>query len=170
MFARNSLATLLILVAFLVLIAIAATLYGSNDQKKAELNQNVLWRQARTVTDWGIAYFTGADQKNTSSGENSSVSASSGLEFGTASQNNEISQSSELASPDASSSSWSTVLADLKAAFDRAKDNPEKTNIASNSWSNFISWEKTATGADLIFKSKEEEGYRLSLPFKFLAK
>ena len=34
---------------------------------------------------------------------------------------------------------------------------------------NFINYEKTATGADIIFRPKSGAEYRLSLPFKFLS-
>jgi hypothetical protein len=34
---------------------------------------------------------------------------------------------------------------------------------------NFLDYEKTATGADIIFRQKSGAEYKLSLPFKFLS-
>ncbi len=195
LFARNSLASLLLIVMFLVLISVATILYSGDNQKKADLEQNFIWRQTRLAADWGLAFLTGISQggldqdvkrllaesdqplgqaediqeSKNSEGTGNSEEADNSETSSTSSAvivNNEAGTSNQ----DNSSSSWSLVMSDLKNEWDKAKDNPDKIDLSKNSWRNFIGWERRATGADLILRSKNKDVYRLSLPFKFLGK
>ncbi|MFA5886182.1 MAG: hypothetical protein WC863_00160 [Patescibacteria group bacterium] len=201
LFARNSLASLLLIVMFLALISIATILYGSDNQKKADLEQNFIWRQTRLAADWGLAFLTGISRggldqdvkrllaennqslgqaestggtENTDGTENSeSTENSEGVENSKTSSSSPVaavSNETGTSNQDNSSSSWELVMSDLKNEWDKAKDNPDKIDLSKNSWRNFIGWERHATGADLILRSKNKDVYRLSLPFKFLGK
>jgi hypothetical protein len=186
MFARNSVASLLIVVGFLVLTAIASVLYGSDSQKKEGIQSNPFWQQTRAMADWSVAYLTGAndhpanqDQSANDQAANDSGAVDTGKLQATGqaiaqqvvSGVGGLASSSSPASDSATSSaSLKVVVSDLQAAWDKANSSSTPEVTTDSSWHNFVSWEQSATGADLIFRSKNGESYIIPFPLKFLGK
>jgi len=79
------------------------------------------------------------------------------------SQDNIPNQESPSENTENNSSFWSDLGRRLKKEWQTSSPDEMNTNF-----NNFFTYQQTATGADMIFKTKNGNEYKLPLPFKFL--
>ena len=170
---RDSIASLVITVIFLVLTAIATTLYGGSAEQRAKLDQNFFWQKTRWVFDSALSTLTGLSMAGSQGRENDANGKS-------AAGNNSAAVGSPVAS-ESDSGFWSKLTSSLQDAWNKSgetaagsavstgNENPA-TQAAAGADSGFIAWDKTATGAEIVFRPKSGEEYILPLPFKFLSR
>jgi hypothetical protein len=166
---RSSINSILLVVGFLVLTAIVTVLYGGSDEQKVKMEQNVLYQKARLVTDTIWAATQGIVAINLSKNTGSVAQGINDLSSAAL-------DSSTAASDTASETGfWSKMITRIKEEWNNGDTaggnnygvsdlNSDNSNINS-----FFNWQKTATGAELIFRTKSGGEYKLPLPFKFLS-
>lgn len=165
---RNSLGSLLMIVIFLVLIAIAAVSYGSNSEQKAEMEKNIFWQKTFAVLE--IVKKTGLGLISMGLGKKTDNSDTPGTMV---SYDDNAPQVVEAATPSASvnektGNSWTEMVSKIKEEWQKGGE-AEPNYSAAVSNNSFIEWQKTATGAEIIFRGKNDEEYKLPLPFRFLS-
>ena len=163
---RDSAMSLVTLVVFLVLMAIALVLYGGNEEQKAKLENNAIWHKARLVVDYGLSF--GAQIIGAASEQSNDKGV---LLENIDSQVTDIVPTKNGA--DSEPGFWSGL-------GDRVKDEWTKGTPASESSLSDIDqnvgsmmkfdWQKTEDGAEIIFRTGSGEEHRLPLPFKFLSR
>lgn len=162
---RRSLTSILIVVAFLVLTAIATVLYGGSEEQKVKMEQNFFYQKARLVFD----YFWVAAQGLIDIGLNKE---GGNRIIGEYAENSNV--DSEL-----ESGFWSRMGVKIKEAWEKSAGTGQDDSFRDFDFNNFdlslpdrrfLDWQKTETGAELIFKKKSGEEYKLPLPFKFLSR
>lgn len=166
---RNSLASLLMIVIFLVLIAIAASSYGSNQDQKTEMERNFFWQKTFAVIDMAKAavqglvdFGLGKQDGNTASNlitavnyDNAAAVAAVAIPTVTGSDKDE--------------GFWSGAISQIKEEWQKGNDEISPETNQTTTGEKFLDWQKTATGADIIFREKSGAEHKLPLPFKFLS-
>lgn len=142
---KGTLSSCLTVVAFLVL-AILATQFYNGTNTKTDFEESTMYQKSQTVlnTVWSYAKII--------------VNVNLIKNVGVGNANLEENIKNELNNKDLGFNDYNNGL-----------DSSEKTDL-KNIISSIISWRKTAKGGELIITSKSGREYKLSLPFKFLAK
>ncbi|MFA5184850.1 MAG: hypothetical protein WC456_05020 [Patescibacteria group bacterium] len=160
---RQSLFSLLYVVVFLVLIAIAAVLYGSGQEEKAKREQNFFWQKvfsawdaAKPVLQNVVDFGLGKESSNT-------IAAPA------------VSEIASTAGDDAAETPgfWSKMAAGIKAEWQKSDSDvsdPAMSTVLDEAGPQLLRWEKTATGAAIILQTKNGSEHKLPLPFKFLSR
>ncbi|MFA6194915.1 MAG: hypothetical protein WC719_04240 [Patescibacteria group bacterium] len=146
----SALSSIVTIVVFFALIAVAAILYGGNSEQKARVEQNFFWRNAKVAMDsvW-IAVQGVADMGMGKSYE------------GQASTTPIVQATEEVGT-------FQQIGADIKDEWN--KDGGIKLETVSEvNLDKIWEWRKNAAGAEVVFKDKDGEEHIVSLPFKFLA-
>ena len=160
---RDSAMSLVTLVVFLVLMAIALVLYGGNEEQKAKMENNVLWQKARIAVDYGLAL--GSKLIGTSSEQNND----SGILI------NDIDNQVTSIMPtgdngaDSEPGFWSGLGDKIKSEWQKDVPATESslTDVDQNVSSAVnIDWQKTENGGEIILKTKNGTEYKLPIPFK----
>lgn len=163
---RDSAMSLVTLVVFLVLMAIALVLYGGNEEQKAKMENNVLWQKAKIAVDYSLAL--GSKLIGTSSEQNND----SGTLI------NDIDNQVTSITPtgnngaDSEPGFWSGLGDKIKNEWQKDIPTTESglTDVDQNVGSSLnIDWQKTENGAEIILKTKNGTEYKLPLPFKFFS-
>lgn len=148
--ARNSITSLVTVVVFLVLIAITATLYNGDQEQKTKLEQNFFWQKTVVIFNGALAFLTAPESSSP------------------------VETALLIANPQGTEGFWSLAKDKIKEEWDKSDAENLKTekNISLDSigQDNFLDWQKTATGAELIFREKSGAEHKLLLPFKFLSR
>ena len=168
----NSFSSILLIVAFLVLTAIVTILYGGSEEQKAKMEQNFFYQKVRLVLDtvWTAAQGIVAINLNKNTGWSPVTKEINNLS--TVAFDSSAASSSPAASEPGFWSNLATKIKDEWNNTNTADNNGYGVNdLNSNNGNatNFLDWQKTATGAELIFRGKSGQEYKLSLPFKFLS-
>ena len=64
---------------------------------------------------------------------------------------------------------WSDTVAKIKEEWQRGGDDPGTVASPDVAEAKFLEYQKTATGAEIIFREKSGQEHKLPLPFKFLS-
>jgi hypothetical protein len=137
-------------VVFLVLIAIAATLYNGDQEQRTKIEQNFLWQKTFSLLNGALTFLT-------ASGHSSPVDAAV-----------------SLSNPQGTGNFWIMMKDKIKEEWDKSGTDDLKVKevvsldslIESNSGS-WLSWQKTDSGGEIIFREKDGTEHKLPLPFKF---
>ncbi|MFA5154807.1 MAG: hypothetical protein WC453_00030 [Patescibacteria group bacterium] len=158
---RQSLFSLLSVIALLVLVAIATVLYSGDQEERAQREQNLFWRQVFAAWEAAKPVLRGA------------------VDFALGQQSGETIAAPVVAvvtpSPGSAATAgfWSGLFEKIKAEW-RASGNPALEADVSGGLEStvpgLLRWEKTADGAALILQTKHGSKQILSLPFKFLGR
>ena len=146
----SALSSIVTIVVFFALIAVATVIYSGDPEQKARVEQNFFWRNAKVAMDsvW-IAVQGIAD---IGIGKSYTGQASTAP----------IVQATEEAG------TFQQIGADIKDEWN--KDGGMKLDAVSEvNLDKFWEWRKNADGAEVVFKDKDGEEHIVSLPFKFLA-
>lgn len=194
---RRSLWSLLTVVVFLGLAALASVNYNSSSEQKqaleenawyqkgkkmfiallasatfladANLNKNIGWGQKIKDRALKLDYQKFSEKTKLFFGASSSPEL---LEGQKSSSDNqvlaEITETEETAEIETNSSASSTsLIAEIGQRLETELKS-QSVDEVNTDLSNFLDYQRTATGADLILKFKNGQEYRLGLPFKFL--
>lgn len=162
----RSLSSFLVIVGFLVLTALALILYGGTTTQQEKMKQNIFWQGGRYVADTLLGAVAGAG--NIGQNKNLAVSQTIKDEAAQVDPNN---ISLDRLSSDATNNNglsgnfWSDWKMRLTQAW---PDNSTTAEPTAGAWP--LKWQKTDTGAEIIFTSKSGQEHKLSLPFKFLSR
>lgn len=146
----SALRSIVTIVVFFALIAVATILYSGDPEQKVRVEQNFFWRNAKVAMDsaW-IAVQGIADIGMGKSYENQ------------ASTTAVVKTVEEVGA-------FQQIGADIKEEWD--KDGGLKLDsVAEVNLNKVWEWRKNAAGAEIVFKDKDGEEHIVSLPFKFLA-
>ncbi len=164
---RQSAMSLVTIVIFLVLMVIALVLYGGNAEQKAKMEKNIWWQKARFAVDYIL--LAGSNLIGTSSVKNTDeetlfhninkqmadIESAKGMEG-----RGEEGAWSDLANK--IRSEWEKDTATTEVGLGMAEEN-------AKSLINFA-WQKTESGAEIIFSTRNGSEHKFPLPFKFLSK
>ncbi len=159
---RNSLASLLTLVAFLVLIAMAAVLYGGSKEQQAQMEQNFFWQKTFLVFETAKAALQGLVDLSLGTKTSENGPAASGEASGS-----DLALNLALKQSAPSGDWWSGLWNKIKEEWNKSDTDTSLTATAEDSP---LRWEKTETGAEIVWQAKNGEEYKLSLPFQFLSR
>jgi len=146
----SALSSIVTVVVFFALIAVATILYSGNPEQKVRVEQNFFWRNAKVAMDsvW-IAVQGVAD-------------IGMGKSYEGQASTTPIVQAVEEAG------TFQQIGADIKEEWN--KDGGIKLDTVSEvNLDKIWEWRKNAAGAEVVFKDKDGEEHIVSLPFKFLA-
>lgn len=166
---RNSLASLLMIVIFLVLIAIAASSYGSNQDQKTEMEKNFFWQKTFSIIDMaktavqGLVDFGLGQKKDETVNDLTKV-----VNYDNAAAVAAVAIPAVTGS-DKDGGFWSGAISQIKEEWQRGNDEIVPETNQTTTGEKFLDWQKTATGADIIFREKSGAEHKLPLPFKFLS-
>jgi hypothetical protein len=167
---KESLTSLLVIVALLALTAIAAAMYGGNAEQKSQLEGNFFWQKAKWAIE--LAFSVVPDFINPKSYSGNDATGA------TDSASSVVSDSASVTT--GFSGFWSDFLNSLKTEW---TDNVTEGATASSgvtsqdlsggasvvSTVKYLEWRQTDTGSEIIFRSPSGTEYKLSLPFHFAA-
>ena len=162
----RSLSSFLVVVAFLVLTALASILYGGNSDQQEKMKQNIFWQGARYTADTLLSAVAGAG--NIGLNKNLAFNQTIKDEAAQADLNNISSKNfnDDLGNNNGTTGNfWSDWKTRLTQAW---PDNETSAATSGSSWP--LKWQKTDTGAEIVFTSKSGKEHKLSLPFKFLSR
>lgn len=151
---RDSVSSIIIVVIFLVLTAAATMLYGGSPEQRARLNNNFFWQKTKQALDTALYVLISLPNLTTPSAT-----------------------SSPAATPAAPTPDfWSQTSAHLAAAWRQSGGGSatgsdltgEALGPSDNGGS--LAWERTATGATIIFRGSSGHEYKLDLPWRFLGR
>jgi hypothetical protein len=162
----RSLSSFFVIVGFLVLTALASILYGGNTTQQEKMKQNIFWQGGRYVADTLLGAVAGVGNI----GQNKNLAASQTIKDEAAQADlNNVSfsnLSNNLTNDNGTGANfWSNFKARLAQEWPDSQTTAETT---AGAWP--LKWQKTATGAEIIFTSKSGQEHKLSLPFKFLSR
>jgi hypothetical protein len=171
---KESLTSLLTIVAFLALTAIAAVLYGGNTEQKAQMENNFFWQKTRWALDLAFAIVPAFINPQSNQDQNAGSSRNASGDY-------PYNPGSEFAVPDSSGGFWSDLVARLKAEWAKGVAEGTKTdfnNSGSTDFQNnldvgrgaagirFFDWQKTEAGTEIIFRRQNGQEYKLLIPFR----
>ena len=194
---KGAFSSCLTVVAFLILIVLAARFYGgTNNQTKVENSTVYQQRQDVFKTVWSyataiagismiknvgvgnanleqnvktvVSNYVNSNFKNDSANPSNSEAAANsatGLNSYEIENNRPLVDLTKGNNIQATASSSDLKLTDVKNLDLNSKNLKEEIS----SLSSFVNYQKTASGAELIIKSKSGAEYKLPLPFSFLA-
>jgi hypothetical protein len=152
--------------AFIALAALASVNYSGSEEQKGKLAENVWYQKAQNsletvlaaskiLADFNLNKNLGYGQKvkdelETVDWKNISLGGSS--------------EEAAESSPENKSGFWSGLSDRLKKEWQESNADEVDTNF-----NDFFTYQKTATGADMIFTFKNGSEYKFPLPFKFLS-
>ncbi len=147
----SALSSIITIVVFFALIAVATILYSGDPEQKVRVEQNFFWRNAKVAMD--SVWIAVQGMADIGLGKNYENQAST----------TPIVQAVEEAG------TFQQIGADIKEEWD--KDGGIKLNAATDvNLDKVWEWRQNADGAEVVFKDKDGEEHIVSLPFKFLAK
>lgn len=148
----KAISSIITVVVFLVLIAVAAVLYSGNPEQKVKMEQNFFWRNTKIAMDYIWIALQGVTDiglgKESDSG-------------GQVSSETEITETAETGF-------LKKIGSSIREEWDQGSEKELNAALPINS-DKVWQWRKTAAGAEIIFKDKNGEEHKVSLPFKFLA-
>ncbi len=161
---RRSISSILTIVIFLVLAALSTVMYSGDEEKKAEMENNLFYQKTRLVFD---TVFSVAR-------ELAEINLDKNIGFGKKIKNQvedldlaeinwsklEVTDSIEDPS---SESSWLQFMSRFKNEWQNSQAESNQTSLDS-----FFSWQRTEQGMELIFRPENEKEYRLPVPLKLL--
>jgi len=166
---RNSLASLLMIVIFLVLIAIAASSYGGNQDQKTEMERNFFWQKTFSVIDMAKAAVQGLVDFGLGQKKDETVNdLVKVVNYDNAAAVAAVAIPAVTGS-DKDGGFWSGMISQIKEEWQKGNDEIAPESNQTTAGEKFLDWQKTATGADLIFREKNGAEHKLPLPFKFLS-
>jgi len=146
----KALSSLIIVVVFLALIAVATVLYSGGPDQKVRLEQNFLARNTKLAMDYAWVALQGATD----------------IGLGKEHKNNEIVSSAAEIDQTPETGLFKKISVSIREEWD--KEGGRKLGPASEiDLSRIWQWQKTAFGAEIIFKGKNGEEHKIGLPFKF---
>lgn len=165
---RHSLVSVLFLIVFLFLASLAARIYSSDAEQKAKMEENFFWKNTFVAVDAVVPlaknFFDFILAKDTSSGRyNASSSATEiSAKISEEAVNNVVNQTGK------------SLLVRVREEWEKSEALENETASSSlatgtspTSLSDYLAWQKNASGAELVWRAKNGEEYKLSLPFKF---
>jgi hypothetical protein len=171
----NSLSSFLLVVAFLVLTAIATTLYSGNAEQKTKMESSLFWQ--KTNLAFGSAWFLlqalsdmGLKKYDTNPAADSNYNQDS-ESVAAGSMSGQIRNAVAGAGSAATVDFLSSLKTKIKEEWDKSGTASPETGSGSKLSNNFArpwEWRQTETGAEIIFKLESGEQYILPLPFSFL--
>lgn len=159
-----SLNSMIKIVVFLVLTAIAAVLYGGSEEQKAKMEQNFFYQKARAISDTIIGVAGSLVAINLHKNTGPVV-----REVGDLSAN---ALSSSLSSSDMGIGFWKKMANNIREEWDSGEKDfrIDYSGVREINPNDFFSWQKTENGIEIIYRAKSGEEYKLPLPFSFLNK
>ena len=183
---KESLLSLLTVVAFLALTAIAVALLGGNSEQKAKVENNFLWQKARWALEFAFAFAPAViSPDNRADGAATETSSEFSDPY-----NLDLAPVADAVSTDGF---WSGLVENLKSAWSqgaaedgiesavsdfgtsdsaglsdlRSKLEEGSTAVAAGK---IFDWQPSEGGTDFIFRRKNGDEYKISLPFRFFSK
>jgi len=172
---RHSVIGIIFLIVFLFLASIAANIYSRDAEQKAKMGENFFWQKTFVAFDAVVPLARGfsnfilakdTDPKNANNASSSVINLPEG-----------ISEEEAIANVKESGKDLATRIKE-----EWARSELEETDIsgasttatgteiiAGDSLSDFLIWQKNATGAEIVWRSKNGQEHKLPLPFKFLS-
>ncbi|NCO00069.1 hypothetical protein GW920_03000 [Candidatus Falkowbacteria bacterium] len=182
---KESVISVLTIIAFLALTVIASILYSGDAEQKAKLENNFVWQKVKWTFDIVLSalpnFINHQAEQNQNAGIYVDVPAGNSLDD----SNSEYASALNIDSTvKVSSGSWSDFMSLLKAEWNRKATEGEEivvsdvimTDLQDNLNLNkedsqifkILDWRKTEAGAEIVYTSKNGEEYKLSLPLKIL--
>jgi len=172
---KESVTSLLVIIAFLALTAIAAVLYGGSQDQQSQLQNNWLWQKARWALDTAWSAVPGIINSPDQSQNAVAGPTASGGSY-------PYNPGADVATTVQTNGFWSGIMAKLQAEWDKSVTAGTKTdfgnsnsvNVASGSnvsggfsaGARFFDWQRTDTGAEITFRWQNVGAFTLPLPFK----
>jgi len=153
---RSSISTFLMVVAFIALAALASVNYNGNEEQKEKLTENVWYQKAQNSLETVLAASKILADFNLNKNLGYGQKVKDELET--------IDWKAAESSPENKSGFWSGLGDRLKEEWQKNSADEVDTNF-----NDFFTYQKTATGADMIFTFKNGSEYKFPLPFKFLS-
>jgi hypothetical protein len=161
------------IVAFLVLIAVAAIVYSGDENKEADMEQDFFYRQTKTALDFIFGSAQGLVDLSLEEGAKDPVSG--------ALDSIESKSGSDVAAQDGF---WARIVGQIKEEWETGGEIEQNNFVSPNSdvimpegnileesrFADYFNWEKNEDGLAIIFKTKKGEEYKIPLPFKFFGK
>lgn len=167
---RHSLASLLMIVIFLVLIAIAASSYGSNQDQKTEMEKNLFWQKTFSMIDMAKGAVQGlVDFGLGENGNNTASNLTKTVNYDNAAAVVAVAIPAVTGS-EKDGGFWSGAISQIKEEWQKGSDEITSETNQTTTGEKFLDWQKTATGVDIIFREKNGTEHKLPLHFKFLSK
>lgn len=160
------------------IVGVSETVSDVNLQKNISFGRMIADYASRV--DWkGLISGTGAAIGVTNTQSNQEVDANQEKNFETDALDtgiNELTTFVEEKTATEKTDFWSKLSALAKKEWADSQADSQKVEIGEASESitpiesNYLNYQKTETGAEIIFQSKSGTAYKLPLPFKFLSK
>ncbi|MDP2944036.1 MAG: hypothetical protein Q8N57_00455 [bacterium] len=148
----KAISSIITVVIFLVLIAVTAVLYSGSPEQKVKMEQNFFWRNTKIAMDYVWIALQGVTDIGLGKKFDSSGQAS--LEAETVETNE--------------TGFFKKIGSSIREEWDSGGEKELSAAAPINS-DKVWQWRKNASGAEIIFRDKNGEEHKVSLPFKFLA-
>ncbi|MCX6794631.1 MAG: hypothetical protein NTY31_01360 [Candidatus Falkowbacteria bacterium] len=148
----KAISSIITVVIFLVLIAVTAVLYSGSPEQKVKMEQNFFWRNTKIAMDYVWIALQGVTD----------------IGLGKESDNSgQVSSETEMAKT-AETGFFKKIGSSIREEWDSGGEKELSVAPPINS-DKVWQWRKNASGAEIIFRDKNGEEHKVSLPFKFLA-
>jgi hypothetical protein len=145
--------SVLTVVIFLVLVAVATILYGGDEAQRAERQQSLVYKQVNLVlgTIFGVAQGL----------------VDLGLEEPVDGEFVEDMLADAEVSVAEEDGFWSRLIEKIKTEWENSAET-EEINYDSDNPSAYLDWQKTDDGGEIILRRKDGREHKLLLPFRSL--
>jgi len=146
----SALSSIVTIVVFFALIAVATILYSGDPEQKERVEQNFFWRNAKVAMDSAWIAVQGI------------------TDIGMGKSYEDQASTTAVVKAVEEVGTFQQIGADIKEEWD--KDGGLKLDAATEvNLDKVWEWRKNAVGAEIVFKDKDGDEHIVSLPFKFLA-
>jgi len=148
----KAISSIITVVVFLALIAVATVLYSGDPEQKIKMEQNFFWHNTKIAIDSVWLALQGLTDIGLGKEDENSNQAASAVE----------------PVKTAESGFFKKINSAIQEEWN--KENETELSAAGRiNWDKAWEWRKNASGAEIIFKDKNGEEHKVGLPFKFLA-
>jgi len=182
---KESVISVLTIVAFLALAVIASILYSDDAEQKAKLENNFVWQKVKWTFDVVLSSFPNFINPHIEQNQDAGIYVDIPTGNSLDNSNSEHASAFNIDSTvKVSSGLWSDFKTLLKTEWDRkstdgnadvvsdfiAADLQDALNLNDETEHVFkiLDWRKTESGAEIVYSRKNGEEYKLSLPLKIL--
>ncbi len=150
---HNSLTSIVMVLTLLGLTVVATLLYGGNTQQQAKVNNNLFLKKTRAVFDTVLGLTLDSSKKGVDKNNNLPL-----LDSGKLVNHNVVTPISP--------GFVSDIITRVKKAWEASsQSNPADANLGA-----ILEWRPLTNGAEILFRPKSGEEYKLLLPFKWLSR